>query len=587
MINVVSRSSNILSVCQLNDGDRVQAFVNSDNNQYANGSQMVFSVPSKEILDMSESYVDYSVSPVNPVPEVVEVCQIDVFPAAATSALFNIMFDGAVSQQCSLASTPTDIALTLARMSTIMGRGYKINVQGTTVGTGDIVIRFANYDIAGGSPSQVAGPLIAVNSTAVDAGGERGTVRIRTTTFGSLSTPRIERFCPLFDYIYVQINSETVYNLQDAQILESILDELDPELSRERGYYDGVQYENGLGFYRSTFAQSVGGSTTPINTLISRRMLYKLTNIDLFKKVLPLDLFDNPQFRIYIHIDNANRCLICSDAQNNANQGITVINPKLNYHKLKLEEKEKQKLYDMKNSPEGLVIPFRNWHNFVGQIANGTSNQNILFNPSQSQFLGFYFVLWDTVYAGNATNIRKLSTFLKSNIGSFRLKAGSDYYPLDSVRSDTTNENYTQILSNLIDFNEAVKMKRAGGDLFAMPAYAVIHTEDPSAGAIATINAAGPYTGQGINPREYYLDEFGYPRRQTGIMAISTFDMGYDEQSQLCIRNFGVNGIDTSSQPNIQLELYDMTVSTNLQCDIFYLSQDYLIFRGNEFIWKH
>lgn len=581
-INLVARSSNILNPCQLSDNDRVQAFVNSDQQQYVNGSQMTFTVPSKEILDMSESYVDFDITAINPIVETPEVYQVLNFPVGGADPIrFNIYFDGVASSILISTSTPTNVATALNNMSSIQGRGYKINVQGTTVAAGDIVIRIVNFDIAGGPPSQVAGPLVAVNSS-VQNGAEYGTVALNLQTPGALSTPRLERFLPLFDYIYVQINNETVYNLQDAQILEAMLDQLDAELYRERGYYDSAQYESGLGFYRSSYDQSVGGSTTARNTLISRRLAYKLSNIELFKKILPLNLLENPQFKIYLHIDNANRALICSAANNSANQAIQLTNPKLHYHKLKLVESEQNRLMAMKNSPEGLVIPFRNWHNFIGQIQQGVNNINLLFNPSQTGFLGLYFVMWNTLAASNATNSRKLTTFLKNNIGSFRLKIGSDYFPLDAVRSDTIGESYSQILANLVDFTEIVKLKRVGGDLFAMPVYSVIHTADPSIGN----NASGPYRGQGMDQNDYYLDEFGYPRKQTSVMAISTSDMGYDEQSQLCVRT-SMNGVDTAALPNVQLELYELTVDAPMQCDIFYLSQDYLIFRNGEFIWKH
>lgn len=586
MINLVARSSNILSPCQLSDNDRVQAFINSDQQQYTNGAQMQFSVSSKEILDMSESYVDFDITPVNPVPEVVEHYTINPHPAVSSTIAYNLLFDGVTSSPLIGTSTATDIATALANMSSIRGRGYKINVQGgplftppATGGAFDIYI--TNFDIAGGPPSAVAGPIVAVNVFTFD-GAESGTVTMSLVQAGALSTPRLERFLPLFDYIYVQINNETVYNLTDAQILEAALDELDHELSRERGYYDGVQYENGIGFYRNSFDQSVGGSTTVRSTIITRRLRFGLQNIELFKKILPLELLTNPQFRIFLHIDSAARSLICSQPNNSDNQAVQLNNPKLHYHKLQLVPSERQKLYDMINSESGLVIPFRNWHNFHTQINQGSNNATIIFNPSQSGFLGLYIVLWDTLYASNSRNSRKLSTFLKQNIGSLRLKSGSNYYPLDAIRSDVTGESYAQLISNLIDFTEIVKLKRMGGDLFSIPSYSVVHTADPSVG----LNISGPYSGQGVDPRDYYIDEFGYPRLQTGIMAISTCDMGYDEQSQLCVRT-SMNGIDTSALANVQLELNDMTINSPTQCDIFYLSQDYLIFKNNEFVWKH
>lgn len=589
MLDVVMRSSSLLNPCQFKDNQRAQAFVNSDQQSYTPGGTMQFSLPVGTNLDMTDAYIDFncSVDPTGRVSETTERYELKshltevVLPSTgarssqgANGGFINFLFDGEISPAVAYNATPEVVYNALASMKRLVGRGYKIYVEGTTTfQTNGYIIVIYNFDKWGMTPRQIAGGLQIINGLAYDIEDTWWVIDCTLEPLDSplLSTPRLERFQTFFDYVYIQIDNETVYNLTDANILEPILVMLDSEFSSSVYNLYGAGHEFGLGFTEVS-ASANFGSGDPVFTVnwITRQLRIGLQNIDLFKHILPLKVLGNRQLRLYMHLDSANRTLVCSTSANTANQSFTLAIPKLQYHKLILSPQEEANLLQLKNSPSGIVIPFRGWSNYKQPILVGSSSLNIIFNPSQANLLGIFFTMFSTEYAANATNHRKLTTFLKNNIGNYRLKVGSVYFPLDAIRSSTSQVSNAEMLSELRNFSELVKYQKIDGDLFAFnPLW---------------IGSAG---SQGTLPTDYgWIPWDTSIRNQTMLFAIGTSDIGYNDNSGIC-NYVSLNGVDAKSLANVQLELNDMTVVNQCQIDIFYLHQDYLVFKGDDFKWLH
>jgi hypothetical protein len=538
---------------------------------------MQFSLPNEAVLDMSESYInfDFSIDPTGRVNEVQEVYLVTVYNNAsiANFGQFQLSFDGENSRPLAYNATATDVYNALLGMSRLVGNGYAIGVSGTTVLTTGVLIYFGNFDVEGQPPSYISYLSVVSNSCAVLTGPS--TIPCATgcvlVTEGVLSQPRLEKFMPTFDNIYIQLNNETIYNLQEAQVLENILVSLEPQFSFQERYFLNATNEYGLGFNAVSITNALPGAPVIVNNIwYNRGLRFSLSNIDLFKHILPLQILKNPQFRIYMHVDSASRVLICSNSSNNTNQAFSMLTPKLHYHKLILPNQEVSALIDQKNSSGGLIIPYRGWANFKTPVAIGTSNLNAIFNPSQSALLGIYFVMYSLDYAANATNYKKLSTFLMNNIDNYRLKVGSQYFPLDAIRSSSNFPSNAEIIEELNNFTELVKYRPINGDLTNMWGFTI-----------------GRYNLKGTNPTDFtYVPFFENTTTQATIFAVSTSDLGYDANNRLCSA-LALNGVDARALANVQLELNGMTVSTNCQLEIFYLFQNYLVFQGDTFAWKH
>lgn len=597
MIDVVMRSSSLLSPCQFKDNQRVQAFINADQQSYQPGGTMQFSLPLNTNLDMTESFVNFecSIDATGRVDEVGEIYSLKVvaIPAqitnivgpvatdpgsgAPTAGSLNFLFDGEVSAAIPYNATAAQVLAALLGMKRLVGRGYKIAVSGVDIfpNASNVLIYINNFDVCGQRPQDIAGGLMVVNTANIYTENPAGrftphAVEFVRTQNGALSMPRLERFQLFHDYVYIQINNETVYNLVDANILEAILVQVDNEFSSSEYYLDGAGRERGTGFDFVSVTSQAPLAPVITHTWISRQLKVSLQNIDLFRHILPLKILQNAQLRIYMHLDSASRVLICSQQTNNTNQSYTLRIPKLHYHGLMLMPAEEAKLIEVKNSEKGLIIPFRGWSNFKRALPAGTTNENIIFNPSQANLLGIYFVMFSTDYSGDARNNRKLTTFLKNNIGSYRLKVGEFYFPRDAIRSNTSQISNSEIISELKNFTELVTYQRIDGDMFLFNPFWI-----------------GDPTSQGINPTlkawiPWETDE----RNQSTIFAVSTSDIGYNDNSGIC-DYVSLNGVDAKSLANVQLELTDMTLTNNCIIEIYYLHQDFLVFQGDNFQWKH
>lgn len=597
MIDTVMRSSSLLSPCMFKDNQRTQQFINSDQQSYAPGGTMQFSLPLNTNLDMTDSFINFecSIDATGRVDEVGEIYSLKVvaIPAvitntvgpvaddtglgAPTAGSLNFLFDGEVSSAIPYNATAAQVLAALQGMKRLIGRGYKVAVSGVDIfpNASNVLIYINNFDVYGQRPQDVAGGLMVINTANIYTQNPVGrftthAVEFSRTQDGALSMPRLERFQLFHDYVYIQINNETIYNLVDANILEAILVQVDNEYSSQEYILDGAGRERGTGFDMVTVVSAAPAAPTITHNWVSRQLKVGLQNIDLFRHILPLKILSNAQLRIYMHLDSSSRVLICSTATNSTNQAYTLRIPKLHYHGLIFSPSEEEKLIELKNSASGLVIPFRGWSNFKRNLPAGTSSENIIFNPSQSNFLGIYFVMLSTDYAGDARNIRKITTFLKNNIGSYRLKIGDFYMPRDAIRSNVSQVSNSEIISELKNFTELVTYQRIDGDMFLFNPFWL-----------------GDVTAQGVNPTvKGWIPWQTEERNQSTIFAIGTADIGYNDNSGIC-NYVSLLGVDAKSLANVQLELVDMSLTNNCLIEIFYLHQDFLIFQGDQFQWKH
>lgn len=610
MIDLAYRSYSLLDPCKFSESTRAQAYANGDQQSWTPGSQMRFSLPNDATLDMSESYIDFDVTLSNMQEEQPIVLRIDsrnavtgASPVDAASGTFAIEWFGQITEYVSWNANTTVDAVGLVSLQTALrellvltGFGYQIDVFPnntlihTAINTADSIrIVIGNFDSYSTMPRELS-EFTIVNNSFFNAVPQYIVLTLSIATVGGItfdgafSSPRLERYAPLFDQVQVLINDKTIIDIADYHILDAIDQATDATFGKLEKYTGTSATDTGLGFgIRSTIRPSGIGNDifrtylSPIPgqfESLPRRVRIYLDKIGIFRQLLPLNLLNNAQIRIHLRLELPTRALIITNAVVNNNnpdgQSYQISNGKFHFHTLTIPYAEQQMLSNIINSADGLVIPFRNWSNFSQAIAANLSNSNIIFNPSQSNMLGLYFVFHSLDYEAFAANRRKLTAFLKNEIERYRLKVGSEYFPRDYIQSSNIYPYLTEMVKELINFTELVKYKIIEGDFEAFLNYA----------------AAPPYTSTADPTGFAWTPAFSEPTNQLTIMAISTSDIGYDPQHKLC-EKVALDGVNTSGLTNVQIELNGMIYDQNMQIDIYTLHQDYLIFRGNMMEWKH
>ena len=553
MIDIESRAEDLLNPCKFGESLIQQAFVQSVQSTYSPNQQIIINLNNNETVDLSNCYVEFDMSLTNQVaqaPLVLRIIRPAVFPPADTGT-YEIFYKGIFLAAAVWNQGGAAVAIDINGNGVLATNAITVTGVGANVNTGIDLSFLTNYPKLG----------LDVNNFSVNAQTSAGAIFVPLQTLiispQVLPTPRLEKTTPIINKLAVSINSETVIDVQNANRLMAFIQLMDV-----------IDDKIGKG-YESSY-EELGTHIPPSTT---SKLKIDLSFIDLFKIILPLELFPNPQIQINLTLEDPRFCLICSTAGNTAAQSYTIQNVRLQYHKIVLTPEDKNMINTRLNSSSGLIIPFKSWAQFNGSVGNGVATANITFNPIRKHFLGIGVLQLSQTYYGDATNVRKLSTFLRNSVDTYRLKVGNLYFPLDRVNSSNVNFSLVEPVRTLVEFCEVVKNKRIVNDMELL------------------INYDGNYNVGGVIPQANnpsytkYYPAYDEKVHTTAPIAILCSDVGYSNLTSLCNR-LTLQGVDTGSLSNVTLELNGLVPTANCDVLIFSYAQEYLqFFKTNRMNW--
>lgn len=547
MINTQSYIQNLINPCAITQKKRVQAFIQSDASSYFPRQEIRFTLPT-EIVDLTEAYVDAIIELTNQIEEVPAIYNLrrDNSAAVPTSGFLSFSFRAVATDPLPFNSTAVQIQTALNSLSSLIARGITAAVAGTTIAANDIVITLSGFNTWAESVHDL-GNLVVVNQSMYTGTNAAIIYALEIVQESVLPTPRLEMFSPIIEKVRVEVNNLVIY---DSSAMRGPLDAIVALLNTNGSifcqYTQGAYNENG--YFKS------GQFRVQIN----------ISDIQILKSVLPLEIFPQHMVRIYFTLQSPNFCLI--QAVNGNNQSYSVINPRLHYYRLSLQDHE-YKLLMEKSMSDGVIVPFRNINSFQFNLPIASSNQDIIFNPNCQALLGIFFIMIPQDYLNDSTNIRKLSTFLRNNIFSYRIKIGSQYWPLDQVDSldgsDMTEpvENVIQMLELLFPSNHNYRLDKQ-------------------------VFLNYPNFGDGNDPDVLVYDTMSQvARHMTFIGGISTCNISNDFLNTGNCRRLAYEGVSTTYETNVTLELRQLDLTQTNICVIYTLHQDYLIFTQQDVKW--
>lgn len=560
MIDVESRVEDLLNPCKFGESLRQQAYVQSVQSTYGPNSQIILNLNNNETVDLSNCYLEFDMSLTNQVATLPLILTFQTDPAfaAVDAGTWSVYFLGRLLFAANWNTPAATIVANINLLGRLKPFGiFAVNGVGADINVG-IAIGFsstyANYELI---PSKFMS-----TSDVYKTAGTIYTPIIQTEAQQyQPQTPRVEKFCPLINKMSVNFNSEIVIDIPNANRLMSFIQLMDPINDKFGKSYE-VTYDE-LG--------------NEIDTNTSQKMKLDLSFVDLFKIILPLELFPNAQIQINLNLEDPRFCLICSTQTNSAQQSYSLTNVRLQYHKIQLTNEDRALINSRLNSPSGLIIPFKSWASFNGTVLSGQANANITFNPIRKHFLGIGVLVLGQTYYNDARNSRKISTFLRNAIDNYRLKVGNLYFPLDRVNSSNVNYSLVEPVRTLVEFCEVVKNKRITDDMELFCNF------DGNYGDGITL----PINLPAANDPSYtkYFPPYEENIHTTSPQAILCSDIGYSNLTSLCNR-LSLQGVDTSVMPNVTLEMNSMTPTQNCDVLIFSYAQEYLqIFKTNSMRW--
>ena len=540
MIRPKSTIEDIINPCAIPETNRHQAFVEAQNSTYSANGEIRFTLPTSEILDLTESYLDMLVSMNTTDAAVDTVYTLDL--TAAVGGSFRFEYNGKASPEVAIAGiTAPIIEAALLATPTIGQDFFAPSVDGTGAPVYVITVP-PNAATSFGFGANLNYIVVDNYTTPPTAA-----FPLELTTVGSLEYPRMEFLNPIVRQLRLDVNSLEIVNITGANYLTSIFELLESAPTQYSQFYLNRQFPEG---YRPT--DTVGQQT------IQWRVKYKLNIIDFMKKILPLRLM-NVQVRLYMTLEQNNMALIQGPTGGGQ---YTIDTPRLHYHRIDLS-REEEALVNAALAGAGLVIPFQNVVNFQQNISSGNTNTNILFNPSVQNMLGVLFIFVPNTYTADPENNQKFAVWLRNALGQYRLKVGSGYYPLDQIDSiGPNNQDMTQpiteleILLDKIEHNEALGYDRQ-----------------------IYFNYAGDGQGNDPNTRQFIV-AFDSSYAMRFVAGISTTNAPTNGWGISCHYNTGLPGVDTSMLSNVSLELRNMSLDQDNTVQIFTYHQDYLVVRS-------
>lgn len=555
MLDIQSSIYDLLNPCKISSNQRREAYQSAEASNYNPGQEIRISFPAgTENFDFSQSYVNMNIQLLNQIPEVPYILSIEpvsgVYPFADAGS-FQIRFGQDNSAYIPFNSNGPDLETIISNIPSFTYRGFDIQVIDTgavpvggvyppstntlQTGTGlSLVISNFDWSVL---PDQFGIDIVNSNLTLL---GVSSPVYMSLVQGPEYAYPRLDwNGGSLFSQMRVDIDSTTVININSIDVLSSICKLTKP--NGQRYYSFETDVENFNGRHRpDTF-----------------RIKINFTDfINLFRQIIPMRYIGR-QMRLYITLNQPNRCLIMKPGQTNGSYQIS--NFEFHYSRVTFHQSEVKLIKDALAN-NSLVLPFINYANYSRSISQGISNEDTLFNPSAKDLLGILAVMRPQSIIDNPQASRKSSTFLKNKIYSARLKIGSEYYPLDvlkSVGNDKTD--VTEFVEAYLDTSVLLL-----GEL----------SEDQ--------RIFYNYSGNNLDDLVYIpsFDSYAIP---TFVLGIQTLDVPMDHK-RLC-SNRGLSGADTSQLSSVVLELRGLELDETNVLEIFSIEQDYLVFGDNMFRW--
>lgn len=333
----------------------------------------------------------------------------------------------------------------------------------------------------------------------------------------------------------IEINSQTFTECDNINILKcAILDKTNP-----------VEWYNTMG---RVFANT-GLNCTWVG---QRRFAIQLDDVfGILRHYFPLHLVPGIQMRINLYLEDPSLCLI----QGAGGGGDYVVyNPEIHYHTLKLSDTMQRKFSDRINS-DGLVYGFTSYQNLTDTL--DATEKDIITNFNFSRFTGILAVMREQSFVNNPENEFKMSSTIRNNIGSYRLKIGTQYYPRDRVDLLGVNDDVVEPFKEFVRF---------------------FNLDDP-------VNSnLNPYAGLNYEANEHgenkLIDFIGDLAPPSFVMAISTDP----HQNEDYTHNHS-SGIDVSGQTNVSLELRGVQTQGTNTVNIYARYNSFAVIQRNQSIY--
>lgn len=557
-INTSSSILDMLNPCRVAPTQRRSGFIQAESQSYQNGAEIRMSLP-MESMDLSTSYFNCNIALTGQTPEVswiINLARVGTSPAA-TSGTWQVAFGGIVSPTIlNFNATGTQILDAIALIAT--AREYTILATNTpatfpypaatnNLQTG-ISLVWSNFITVGNENAAVPSDfgLEFVNNSMIQAGVSvpYTIVEVQAADF---AYPRLEyNAASIIQQLRIDVGNETIITINDVYYLASIVKLMETSGSR---YYN--------------FAVDSEGFNGVFDPVILRVQINIADVVDLFKLILPMDIL-RTQIRISMTLTQPNLCLIHPLSQGTATTGNYIVsNVEYHYSRINFSLTEQTMIRDA-ISKNSLILPFFNWTSYSTGIPQNTSETNVLFNPAVKDLLAIFAVMVPTgQYTSTPSNARKTSTFVKNLLQQSQLRIGSQYFPLNPIRSINPSKNdVTDFAEQFIDASVLINFQ---------------YNEDQKIF----------YNYGGNDPSEKnFIQAFNVLANPTFVIGIHTVDTAYTPARDLCSYS-SLSGINCSNETNVSLNLSGMQPTESFTCVIYSLFQAYLVFGEGSFSYVH
>jgi hypothetical protein len=549
MLNIKSSLYNLLNPCKISSTNRHQTYISSEETTRQPGQEIRCSFPTNENFDMSQSFINMNVELKNVDPEVPWVVDFEPVPSAfpfADVGSFQLKYCGGITVPIPYDADATTIETALNNLREFAGQGLEVLV----VDTGSVPPYVQSINTLQDSPglSLVVSNfdwdtlpnlygLEIVNSNLTLAGVRSGLSMI-TSQDPDYAYPRLEYSAgSIFSQIRVDFDGQTVINLNDVDILSGIVHQMHDNGSR---YWDfETDVENFNGKYRPD------AFTIRIN----------LTDfLSLFRSIIPMK-YIGKQLRIYLTLNQANKCLIQKTSTSNGSYNVS--NFEFHYSRVDFHPQEEELIRTALKNNE-LIIPFIGYNQFSTNLTQGSTTQDVLFNPNSKGLLGILAVMRPESYITDPSNNRKTTTYLKNGLYSCRLKIGSNYFPLDILKSQ--NDDVTEYIEEYINTS-------------------ILITGEEQINQRLFYNYSGNYIEDKV-----WIPSWDQAAPPTFVIGIETIAAPIDRHNRMCPSK-ALAGVDTSGLSNVILELRNFSLQETNTLEIFSIEQQYLVFGYNFFEW--
>lgn len=267
------------------------------------------------------------------------------------------------------------------------------------------------------------------------------------------------------------------------------------------------------------------------------------------------------QLRLYLTLAQPNACLIQDPSQLSPTGSYVVSNFEFHYSRISFSNAEAN-VIRAALADNRLIIPFINFNTYTQQVAQGSTSPDITFNPACKNLLGVIAVMQPNSVLNSAYASRKTSTFTKNRLYSARLKLGTNYYPLDILKSISADQVDTvEFIESYID-TAILMMGRENED------------------QLAFWNFQGQYPDDLV-----YIPAFTDDVVPTFMIGIQTVDVPVDRWHRMCPSR-AWSGADTSRLANCTLELRNLVLQETITVSIFSIEQQFLTFGVGFINWE-